>query len=115
MRMTTVLLAFPFLLVYNCLAGESDVLDKYLSSLPGDLQLKEDGHQKYKFTCDYLNINTQGDLIGKHRVYGEYTRALPEGEVRWENVSIARAVGFDDPFPEGGKQDYVVEKMLWIT
>jgi hypothetical protein len=115
MRMASVLLTFSFLLAYNCTASESDVLDKYLSSFPGDLQLKEEGPQHYKFTCDYLNVNIQGDLIGKQRVYGEYTRALPEGEVRWENVSIARAVGFDDPFPEGGKQDYVVEKMLWIT
>ena len=46
-------------------------------------------------------------MIGKHRVYGEYTRGLPEGEDRWKNVSIARAVGFDDPFPEGEKQDYM--------
>lgn len=107
MRMTIVLLAFSFLLAHNCTAGESDVLDKYLSSLPDDLQLREDGPQNYKFTCDYLYVDVKGDLIRKQRVYGEYTRALPEGKVRWNNVSIAQAVGFDDPFPEGEKQDYM--------
>jgi hypothetical protein len=88
-------------------ASESNSLESYLSHLPTDLQLKEDGLQKYLFICDYFYLTPQGDIIRKQRVSGEYTRPLPEGKVKWNNVRIAQATGFDDVFPEGEKQDYM--------
>lgn len=81
--------------------------EDYLSRLPRDLKLKEDSPQKYKVICDYFNLDTLGNLTNKERVAGEYTRALPGGKVRWSNVRISKARGFDDPFPEGEVQKYL--------
>jgi len=40
-------------------------------------------------------------------VTGEYTRGLPEGKARWNNVRIAAAKGFEDGFPQGELQKYM--------
>jgi hypothetical protein len=82
-------------------------LDSQLSHLPTNLKLKEERPQKYRITCDYLYIDTLGNPTGKDRVTGDYTRALPDGKVRWNNVRIAKAKSFDDPFPEGELQKYM--------
>jgi hypothetical protein len=79
----------------------------HLSRLPANLKLQEKSPQKYKVYCDYINLDTLGNTINKDRVAGEYTRALPDGKVRWTNVRIAHAKGFDDPFPEGEPQKYM--------
>jgi hypothetical protein len=81
--------------------------DTQLSHLPRDLKLKEERPQKYKITCDYLYIDTLGNPTGKERVTGEYIRALPDGKVKWNNVRIAKAKAFDEPFPEGEIQKYM--------
>jgi hypothetical protein len=82
-------------------------IDAQLSHLPTDLKLKEDGPQRYKITVDYLNLDTLGNPLGKERVTGEYIRALPDGKVRWNNVRIAKAKSFDQPFTEGEIQSYM--------
>jgi hypothetical protein len=82
-------------------------LDAQLSHLPTDLKLKEDEPQKYKITFDYLNLDTLGNPLSKERVTGEYIRALPDGKVRWNNVRIAKAKSFDQPFTEGEAQSYM--------
>jgi len=82
-------------------------IESYLQKLPADLQLKEDGPQKYRFVCDYLNLDTYGNLVSKQRVSGDYTRNLPDGKAKWNNVRIADAKTFEDVFPEGAKQDYM--------
>ena len=92
----------------NAVAGQAARdLDKYLSHLPADLKLKENGPQKYSFICDYFTLDTKGDLLGKDRISGDYTRGLPEGKVRWTNVRIAQAKGLSDPFPQGALQSYM--------
>jgi hypothetical protein len=111
MRTTLVVLLVILSILYlsnvTCTANEYDVFEKYLTHLPSDIQLKEDEPYKYIFTCDYFYLSTQGDVIRKQRVSGEYTRALPDGKVRWNNVRIAQANGFDEPFPKGERQDYM--------
>jgi hypothetical protein len=81
--------------------------ENYLQKLPSDLKLKEEGPQKYRFVCDYLYVDLLGNLYRKQRVSGDYTRNLPDGKVKWNNVRIAEAKTFDDAFPEGTKQDYI--------
>jgi hypothetical protein len=81
-------------------------IDRSLNSLPKDLQLKEATPQRYRFTCDYFQVTPTGDLIRKQRVSADYVRALPDSRVRWNNVTLAEAAGFDDPFPAGEKQPY---------
>ena len=102
-----VTLSILYISSVTCTANEYDVFKRYLTHLPSDIQLKEDEPYKYIFTCDYFYLNTQGDVVRKQRVSGEYTRALPDGKVRWNNVRIAQALGFDDAFPEGERQDYM--------
>ena len=82
-------------------------VDARLSKLPTDLKLKEDEQQKYRITFDYLSLDTLGNPTGKERVSGEYTRALPDGKARWNNVRIAKAKAFDQPFTEGEVQSYM--------
>ena len=81
--------------------------DNYLSRLPADLKLREDKPLTYRIICDYLYLDTLANLTNKERVSGEYVRALPGGKARWNNVSIAQAKGFDDPFPAGASQKYM--------
>lgn len=87
--------------------GDAQTIDRYLSRLPSDLKLKENGPYKYSFVCDYFTLDAKGDLLGKERVSGEYTRGLPEGKVRWASVSIAQAKGMTYPFPQGAPQTYM--------
>jgi hypothetical protein len=82
-------------------------MDKELDTLPKDLKLKETAPQRYRFTCDYFQVTPTGDLIRKQRVSADYVRALPEGKVRWNNVTVAEATGFDDAFPAGVVQSYM--------
>src|SRR5712691_2050015 len=82
-------------------------VDRYLTGLPKDLKLKEETPQRYQFTCDYFQVTPTGDPIRKQRVSADYVRALPNGRVRWSNVTVAEAAGFDDAFPDGEKQQYM--------
>lgn len=79
----------------------SQDLRVYFSQLPVNLELKEDGPQKYLFVCDDFNLDCFGNLTGKERTSAEYTRALGDGKVQWNNIRVAQAKGFDDPIPEG--------------
>ncbi len=88
-------------------SSTSQSVEAHLSHLPTDLKLTEDEPQKYKITVDYLRLDTLGNPLGKERVTGDYLRALPDGKVRWNNVRIAKAEGFDQPFPEGESQSYM--------
>jgi hypothetical protein len=82
-------------------------MDQYFSSLPAHLALKEPVPERYAFTTDYFQLDTTGNLINKHRVYGEYTRGLPGGKAQWDNVRIAQAKTLDEPFPAGDPQAYM--------
>ncbi len=82
-------------------------VDARLSHLPTDLKLKESEPQKYQIVFDYIQVDTLGTPTGKERVTGEYTRALPDGKSRWNNVRIAKATAVDQPFPDGELQTYM--------
>src|ERR1051326_2834301 len=82
-------------------------IDKNLLTLPKDLQLQETTPQRYRFTCDYFQVTPTGDFIRKQRVSADYVRPLPDGRVRWNNVTVAEAARLDDPFPAGEKQRYM--------
>jgi hypothetical protein len=88
-------------------AKPTDSLNSYLSSLPANLELKENTPQNYVFTCDYFNIDSTGNVTGKYRVSAEYTRGLPDGKVRWDNVQIAEAKTLDEPIAAGVPQSYM--------
>jgi hypothetical protein len=61
-----------------------------LSRLPAGLQVKDDTPRTYRFTCDYFNLDTKGNQAGPTlRAVGDYTRGLPDGKVRWNNVTVS--------------------------
>lgn len=60
-----------------------------LSRLPAGLQVKEGGPRTYRFVCDYSHLTTKGDLVSTKRFSADYTRGLPGGKVRWDQVTVA--------------------------
>ncbi len=72
-------------------AGESTQksgIDKYLTVLSNDVTLVEDGPQAYRMTTIWHNRGINGDATAKFVITGNYTRALGDGMVRWNNVQI---------------------------
>ncbi len=67
---------------------------RYLSNLPANLRLKENTPQRYLITTNWHNRDLNGSATGKFIIRGEYTRALKDQIVRWNNVQIEV---FQDP------------------
>jgi hypothetical protein len=83
-------------------------ISKILSDgkLPQNLELKDE-LQKYVVTTDHFNTDIFGNFFNKMRVKGQYTRGLDNGNVKWNNVSIAMALQRDADFPAGNPVDYM--------
>ncbi len=77
-------------------------------SLPGQLLLVDEP-QTFKVTTTHYNGDIFGNFFNKQQVYGEYTRGLKNGKVKWNNVSVAMSVSMDRSaaFPEGKAIDYM--------
>ncbi|MBE3085646.1 MAG: hypothetical protein IMZ64_05450 [Bacteroidetes bacterium] len=85
--------------------SEKAVVKKYLRELPS--VPVSNTLQKYRMTAVYTNMDLYGNFTGKIKVSGDYTRGLENGNVLWNNVSIANSSKADEPFNEGTKQDYM--------
>lgn len=57
--------------------------------LPADLQLREDGPQRYRVRTIWHNRDAEGAATGKYVISGVYTRGLKGDTVRWNDVNIA--------------------------
>ena len=66
-----------------------------LAAIPA---LKDAGLRTYRFTVEYNDANSIGQIVRRQRVTGNYTRGFPNGEVQWNNVAIADADGPAAPF-----------------
>ena len=75
-------------------------------TLPQNLELNDE-LQKYIVTTDHFNTDIFGNFLNKMRVKGEYTRGLGNGNVKWNNVSIAMAMSRDAEFPAGTPVGYM--------
>src|SRR5580765_4023437 len=82
-------------------------LDQSLTHLPTGLKLQEKSPQKYRFVCDYYTLNQVGSVLFKDRIDGTYTRGIPEGKSRWNDVRISHATGLNDLYKEGVAQSYM--------
>jgi hypothetical protein len=78
-----------------------------LRKLPAGLTLKEPKPYSYEMTAEYYNHDILGNFLNKTQVRGIYTRGLAEGKVRWNDVTISQEQVFDQPFPQGVRQDYM--------
>ncbi len=76
--------------------------------LPQNLELKND-LQTFKVTTTHYNGDIFGRFFNKQQVYGEYTRGLPGGKVKWNNVTVAMSMSpdRDADFPEGVSIEYM--------
>ncbi len=76
--------------------------------LPQNLELKDE-LQTYKVTTTHYNGDIFGSFFSKQQVYGEYTRGLPGGKVKWNNVTFAMSISPDRnaAFPKGNPVSYM--------
>lgn len=112
MKTRNILLSIPFVLyasssiysqnkpAYNV----AEILKK--GELPQSLELKDD-LQKYIVTTDHFNSDIFGNFYNKIRIKGKYTRGLPSGNVKWNNVTVANSTNKDADFPEGDPIKYM--------
>jgi hypothetical protein len=75
--------------------------------LPHGTVVKDAGPRTYRFTVDYDTANATGEVTHRERLTGDYTRGLPNGDVKWNNVGDAQVDGATAPFPAAQKQDYI--------
>ncbi len=78
-----------------------------ISELPKNLSLQENRPQNYLLTVDYYIRDIYGNLTGRMRVTGKYTRALPGDLARWKNVRIAKPEDPNSPPGQGQLQEHM--------
>jgi hypothetical protein len=76
-------------------------------NLPQATAVKDKGPRTYRFVVDYNTANTKGEMVIRQRLTGEYTRGLANGEVMWNNVTQAIAMGPTAPFATPEKRDFM--------
>ena len=76
-------------------------------TLPHALEVRDAGPRTYRFVVDYNSANSQGKIVQRQRMTGEYTRGLPGGEVVWKNVTQATAPGETAPFGPAEKHEFM--------
>ena len=103
-RLLTVWVVIIFIISCD---SSTESISQHFDSLPSDLALQEDTPQKYSLSVDYYTNDIYGKLISRMNITAEYTRALPEGKVRWNNVRIAKAQTPEEPFSESELQEYM--------
>ena len=75
-------------------------------TLPQNLELKDE-LQKYVVTTDHFNTDIFGNFFNKIRIKGDYTRGLPNEQVKWNNVSVAMSMSRNDEFSAGSPVAYM--------
>ncbi len=75
--------------------------------LPQGTPVKDNGPRTYRFSVDYTNSNTKGEIVHRQRVAAEYTRGLPGGDVVWKNVTEAEADGATGPLAPAQKREFM--------
>jgi hypothetical protein len=76
-------------------------------TLPTNLAVKQDGPHAWRFTCDYYNLNLQGQVTSRDRYSGLYTSGLPNDMARWSDVTVAANSDGSDKFPTPAKREFM--------
>jgi hypothetical protein len=76
-------------------------------TLPSGKTVTDNGPRTYRFTVEYTNANTKGDILRRQRLTGDYTRGLAAGDVVWKNVAEQDADGATSPFGVAQKRDFM--------
>jgi len=110
---TTFLVACALLWVTPIVGAQTSSSSSSLRSvedmwnLPAGASVKDSGPRTYRFVVDYNNANSRGEIFQRQRLTGEYTRGLPGGEVRWQNVTDTTVERAATPFGPPQKVDFM--------
>ena len=109
MSLSTHVLIAPILALLTLApcALSSEKTEGCLSELPKNLSLEESVPQNYLLTVDYYTRDLYGNLTGRMRITAEYSRALPGGRSRWNNVRVAKTEDPDSPLGQGQLQEHM--------
>ncbi len=100
-------LIFMMATITIAFAQPDRVKDRYLTTLPAHLKLKEDIPQRYRITADYFNGDIFGKFMNKTRVTASYTRGFNDGTVKWNNVEISSGDTREGAFTQAAPQRYM--------
>lgn len=103
--MKTIILIITILFSIST-SAQKKIDSQLLESLPQDLELNDE-LQKFKVTTTHYNGDIFGNFFVKQQVYGEYTRGLEDGKVKWNNVSFAQSMNREADFQESTPIDYM--------
>jgi len=105
--LTTILVLTTGLMAFSQKKSNVNVTELLKSgSLPQSLELKDE-LQKYVVTTDHFNTDIFGNFFNKIRIKGDYTRGLPDKQVKWNNVSVAMSMSRNDEFSAGSPVAYM--------
>jgi hypothetical protein len=105
--LTTILVLTTGLMAFSQKKSNVNVTELLKSgSLPQSLELKDE-LQKYVVTTDHFNTDIFGNFFNKIRIKGDYTRGLPDKQVKWNNVSVAMSMLRNDEFSAGSPVAYM--------
>ena len=82
-------------------------IENYLEGLPKELRLDERSPQKYVMMAEYFNKDIYGNLSGKVKITGEYTRGLEDGYACWNNVFVSHSDNQSESYQDSVKQEYM--------
>jgi hypothetical protein len=102
-------LAAIILLTSSACSGQSDqnVIRKYLRNLAEMNPRQDNSMRRLRMTALYINMDKYGNITGKIKVTGDYTRGLENGQSSWNNVYIYTSTGAGENFDDGKRQDYM--------
>ncbi len=104
----TIIVLTVSLIYSNDLSGQNKMrTEKYLKSLPENLELVEKSPQKYLMTVEYFNKDIYGNLSNKLKITGEYTRGYKDKHVIWNNVYFSQSNSQTEPYSDKVKQEYI--------
>jgi len=105
--LTTILVLTTGLMAFSQKKSNVNVAELLKAgTLPQSLELKDE-LQKYVVTTDHFNTDIFGNFFNKIRIKGDYTRGLPDKQVKWNNVSVAMSMSRNDEFSAGSPVAYM--------
>lgn len=106
MKTFVILSVFCSVLFYFGSLFSQEIIHVNHEVIPQDLQLKDD-LQNYQVITTHVNSDLFGNFLNKMQVKGEYTRGLPDGMVKWNNVTVAMSMQSATDFSAGEQLEFM--------
>lgn len=79
---------------------------KIIEKLPS-LDVQNQQEHQYEVVTDYYYYTIYGDFTNKLRISGKYTSGLPNQQVRWNDVRLAKSSDYKGEFSQGTPLKYM--------